>query len=249
VNWAARHQFICGVITTNIDGLEAMEDSSLGDEVAMFKGLLEGAVEGWIKVGDPRVAYMHGDICTVACSFCWERRPLTLEAVERLISGTFPNCSSCTSRGRPGLTPCWRPDILFYGDAREELLSEHADSNWKSSRPRKRQKGKETQKAGDKGRSEDLLRKTRLTTYARLMDSGPTASIPKCVFVIGSSLGNDMLLRDLKSLSALGSEIIIVNPSRAAVPNDLGNVIWVKATAEEFSTSILKHHLRALDTA
>jgi hypothetical protein len=236
VNFAVRHQLLKGVVTTNVDGLEVMDNTLLANDVQGYDELFSSPPAHWIEAKDGRIAYLHGNICIVACSSCWERRPLTAEFAEQLVAGTAEPCEQCRS-GRTSRGPFWRPDILFYGDPRQELTAEHQDGTY-SGKPLKKRKKKGT--TGGVDVSDGPRPETALEMYHSLMGNKKGSRTPTRIFVIGSSLRNEQLSRDIISLSRLGIEVILVNPQHPVIAKQLpGPVIWIQSSAMVFSQQML----------
>lgn len=235
-NLAIRQRFVKGIITTNIDGLETMDNSLLTPNVPVYEALFSVAGHSWIEPNDARVAYLHGDICTVACSSCWQRFPLTSTIAKQLMEGAMDPCELCSGKRSPPLS-FWRPDIIFYGDTREELKAEHHDDTY-SAKPSKKRKRKIT--IGGEGVPGDSQPTTNVEKYQSMITPGDGSGVPDYLFVIGSSLLNRNLARDLISLSNGGTEMIFVNPQLPAIVKHMeGRVIWVNSTADTFSEQLL----------
>jgi NAD-dependent SIR2 family protein deacetylase len=235
-NFLARHQFIKGIVTTNVDGLEVMQDSLLATNVEAYQVLFSSPPAPWIGALDNRVAYIHGDICTVACSSCWQRTPLTLELARRLIDGTEGPCEQC-SRARASRRALWRPDIFFYQDPREELQGEHQDGTYAIKPSKKRKKHSTTSSVGASPNPQQV---SNLGRYHSMMATDEASSAPARIFVIGSSLLNPQLSQDLISCSRRGAEVILVNPQLPAVAKSLKIVTWIQSRAEDFSQLMLE---------
>jgi NAD-dependent SIR2 family protein deacetylase len=247
VNFAARQQFLRGIVTTNVDGFEAMDDSDL--VVNLYGRLFASAVDNWITPDDHRVASLHGNICTIACSSCWKRIPLTSEIANRLIACTYPPCAACANQGRSSRSAFWRPDILFYNDCRQELDSERHDPSWTGEPPKKRKKDTPAEatpaeatpaEAEKVDAASDSKYKANIERYSCMMATGERGPVAKVVFVIGSSMLNKPLRRGLISLSKRGAEVILVNPLEPTIARELERVLWIKSTAKAFSECLLQ---------
>jgi len=241
-NAAIRRGLVTGIITTNVDGLEAMDDqllykSSINDQ------MFQDAAHTWIQFDDPKVARLHGDICTVACSGCWKRLPLTPEIAEKLQSNSFEACAECAGRERSAVPQCWRPDIIFYNDPKEELESEHKDKEW-----REQQTRTQTQTTKKITKKADAMAATtntqhhhdRLQVYARLIGKERNITSPRYIFVIGSSLSNDRLREDINWLARKGSRVFLINPNKPNGTQDIQGVTWFKLEASDFSQRMLE---------
>jgi hypothetical protein len=236
VNLAVTQQFVNKVITTNVDGLEVMDNALLANDVQAYRILFSSLPAPWIGAKDSRIAYLHGNICVVACSSCWDRHPLTAELAELLVAGTAAPCERC-SGGRTSRAPFWRPDIVFYGDPREELMAEHQDDAYPG-KPLKKRKTQGTTGSVDVSKAPQPV--TALEQYHATMATQEGSSAPTHMFVIGSSLRNKQLSQDIISLSSRGTEVILVNPQYPVIAKKLpGSVIWIQCPARTFSERML----------
>lgn len=228
--YAVRQQLIKRIITTNIDGLEILDETMLSPDIDRDALSLMHAVPP--NRQDKTIRFLHGDICTITCNSCYERHVLTEDIAGRLIDGTYPPCQLCVNNERPREPVFWRPDILFYGDPNEEFNSEDTDPSWQTG-PRKQHKAAPT---GTNEESPLAADKHDEAVNASNLFTGEDAIIPTHVFVIGSSLGDRRLSRDLSQVSRHGTQVIFVNPVK---PANMQNVIWVDSTAKEFSQCML----------
>lgn len=214
LNLLAQRSCLTAIITTNIDGLEIMNDSLLPEEAKGYAW----ADGGWLHQHPDLLLALHGSITEAFCSSCKvERFSLNRESVAQLIEGSHPPCQQCSTRPRFSANrgAFWRPDITFYEDSHEGLRAESDDEDYEG--------GAGTIPLG------------RPDRYRMMMSD---ASKINSLFIIGSSLSSKQLCRDLSALIKEGVKAFIINPHPPSQLARLANrtsITSIKVESEVFA--------------
>lgn len=224
LNLLAQKNFLTGIITTNIDGLEIM-DKDLLPEVAKGYAWTD---ENWLRHRPDLLLALHGTITRVYCNHCKGHSfDLDSESVIQLIKDTYPPCEYCSqSRNGRNASTFWRPDITFYDDTQEGLQAESYDEEYFPN-------NEERKKA--QTRATCLDKADRYKTFMSHSD------LINSIFIVGSSLSSKQLKSDIFALIKGGTQAFVINPQPPSQLGGLSNCTWVKIGAEEFAEFIYSH--------
>lgn len=215
VNYLFRHGRIQAIITTNVDGLERMEQKDIPDSLKQVHVWGSDGVR--LSEEPSKLIRLHGVIDKLKCAGCQKlsARLVTAADLENQLT-TF--CKECNPIGSSGKT-LWIPDITFC----------ETDASEKSKRKVRKMDGARLA----------LSASCALESYneedyrsAVSVDADP---LFQSVFIVGSSLSNPKLKGDLIKIASTSVRVYIIDRDWSEHFTAFKNAVIVKADAEEFA--------------